>query len=114
MKSESRISDPCTREGAPDQTQIVPGFATCRTLASAVRRYVRYRTRHPREAGVMPQGQILVVDDEPDTLQFMELLLRRWGFDVVTACNGKDALRLLSSLPAADLVVTDLSMPEMD
>jgi CheY-like chemotaxis protein len=61
----------------------------------------------------MPQGQVLVVDDEPDTRQSLELLLRSWGLDVVTASNGVEALGLLSACPV-DVVLTDLSMPEMD
>jgi CheY-like chemotaxis protein len=61
----------------------------------------------------MPQGRVLVVDDEPDTRQLLGLLLRHWGLDVVTASNGAEALRLLSVHPV-DVVLTDLCMPGMD
>jgi CheY-like chemotaxis protein len=56
---------------------------------------------------------ILVVDDDDAVRLFVESALDSEGYDVLTARNGKEALRLLNDR-AVDLVVTDLMMPEMD
>ena len=58
---------------------------------------------------------ILIVDDEVRLLQSIEagLLLYRKKFKVLTAANGKEAVKVLNAT-AIDLVVTDLKMPEMD
>ena len=59
------------------------------------------------------KNSILVVDDDESILEFVELSLENEGFEVTTACNGKEALlRLKEAIP--DLIVTDLIMPEMD
>jgi CheY-like chemotaxis protein len=56
---------------------------------------------------------ILIVDDDPDVCGLLETYLGLEGFDVLTACNGSDALRQLrESSPA--LILLDLMMPVMD
>jgi two-component system alkaline phosphatase synthesis response regulator PhoP len=54
--------------------------------------------------------KILVADDEPNIVAALEFLLRRNGFEVMTACNGEEALRLVESA-APDLVLLDVMMP---
>lgn len=58
------------------------------------------------------QSKILVVDDEKDILELLKYNLEKEGFDVVTASNGKQALKLLNQ--NFSLVVLDVMMPEMD
>lgn len=56
---------------------------------------------------------ILVVDD-CDTLRWgMRIVLTRAGYEVIEACDGKDALSKLDAWKI-DLVVSDLNMPKMD
>ena len=56
---------------------------------------------------------ILIVDDEPDTLLILSMLLRGEGFEVKTAADGVEALeQAREELPAA--VITDFMMPRMD
>src|SRR5436190_19632533 len=56
---------------------------------------------------------ILVVDDEAAIRLVLNLALKQAGYVVREACNGKEASQLLEqSLP--DLLITDLSMPEME
>lgn len=57
--------------------------------------------------------RVLVVEDEPDTVQLLKSILRMAGFDVLSAVNGLEAVRKFQSL-APDLVLLDLMMPEMD
>lgn len=56
---------------------------------------------------------ILVVDDEPETLELLSLHLRQAGFDVITTEDGTRALRQArAQLP--QLIVLDLMLPETD
>lgn len=56
---------------------------------------------------------ILIVDDEPDTLLILSMLLRGEGFEVKTAADGVEALeQVQQELPAA--VITDFMMPRMN
>jgi DNA-binding response OmpR family regulator len=57
--------------------------------------------------------KILVVDDDTGTLTFLEHVLRKQGYDVVTAVDGLDALvKVKNETP--DLVVLDVMMPEIN
>ena len=57
--------------------------------------------------------KILVVDDENDILEFLGYNLRKEGFTVYTANNGKKAIKLtLETNP--HLILLDVMMPEMD
>ena len=59
---------------------------------------------------------ILIVDDEELLRTMGEMVLSSYGYDVITASNGRAALDLLEKEDATeiDLVVTDLVMPHMD
>jgi len=58
---------------------------------------------------------ILVVDDNQDILFHLRLLLEDNNYEVKTAVNGKDALKLLSDLKRnPDLIISDIMMAEMD
>ena len=58
-------------------------------------------------------ARILIVDDNDDIRSMLELILRREGFDVASARDGEQALALFAER-AADIVITDLFMPERD
>jgi DNA-binding response OmpR family regulator len=60
-----------------------------------------------------PQATILVVDDQPEILDNLELLLEAEGFQVLTARDGIEALALLQSQPV-DLILADIAMPRMN
>jgi two-component system alkaline phosphatase synthesis response regulator PhoP len=57
-------------------------------------------------------SSILIVDDEKDILELLKYNLEKEGYRVLTAHNGKEALRLVKQRP--DLVVLDVMMPEPD
>ena len=59
------------------------------------------------------KAKILVVDDEPDALELIGYNLKREGFEVLTACDGAEALRKTSTLHP-DVVILDLMLPEVD
>src|SRR5205823_109562 len=57
--------------------------------------------------------RILVVDDEPQITRVLRTSLSSQGYDIRIANDGETALEILKDW-AADLVITDLSMPNMD
>jgi len=57
--------------------------------------------------------KILLVDDEPDILEFMEYNLKNENYDVFKAVNGKEAIQKAKQTHP-DLIVLDIMMPEMD
>ena len=57
--------------------------------------------------------KILIVDDEPDILEFLQYNLIKEGFDVEVAVDGEEGLiKAHSKIP--DLIVLDIMMPRMD
>ncbi|MCL2707994.1 MAG: response regulator [Defluviitaleaceae bacterium] len=58
--------------------------------------------------------RILVVDDEPETLEYFTSLSERVGYICETARNGGKALEMLSANPGYDICFVDFMMPEMD
>lgn len=59
------------------------------------------------------KSKILLVDDEPDILEFISYNLRKEGYEVFTSNNGKDAVKIaLKERP--DLIILDVMMPDMD
>lgn len=56
--------------------------------------------------------RVLVVEDDLTQAKRFDLMLRRAGFQVRTAANGRDAMELLAREPS-DIVLTDMQMPEL-
>ncbi len=61
----------------------------------------------------MKNKRILLVDDEPDVLDFLSYNLKKEGAEVFTASNGKDAIEKAKEV-LPDLIVLDVMMPVMD
>jgi len=59
------------------------------------------------------KAKILVVDDEDRNLRLMELLLTSFGYDVLTASDGEEALEKVYDIPP-DVILLDVMMPKMD
>lgn len=57
--------------------------------------------------------KIMVVDDEPDTVDLVKLVLETEGYDVVEALSGRECLEKIKK-EAPDAVLLDIMMPEMD
>lgn len=55
--------------------------------------------------------KILIVDDEPDIVSYLEMVLQDQGYETVTAGNGNEALEAVRADPP-DLVTLDITMPE--
>jgi len=57
--------------------------------------------------------KILIVDDELDILEFLTYNLKKEGYEVHTATNGREGLELAQKI-IPQLIVLDIMMPEMD
>lgn len=57
--------------------------------------------------------QVLCIEDEPEMIELLRLLLRRRGLEVVGARGGKEGLAVVEQTPP-DLILLDIMMPEMD
>ncbi len=56
--------------------------------------------------------KVLIVDDEPDTLELVKLVLESGGFETLLAKSGIEAVAQIEKKP--DLVLLDIMMPDMD
>lgn len=56
---------------------------------------------------------IMIIDDEPSIRQSLSGILSDEGFDVITASNGYEALKIIDS-ESPDLVLLDIWMPGID
>ena len=62
---------------------------------------------------ISPIAQIMVVDDDPDTVIVLARYLQREGFATVEALSGPQCLKLVGEFQV-DVILLDLMMPEMD
>jgi two-component system, OmpR family, response regulator len=61
----------------------------------------------------MPNGRILVVDDEPNIVDVVSMALRFQGFEVDTAATGRDALAAVQRF-RPQVMVLDVMLPDME
>lgn len=66
-----------------------------------------------RAAGVRDRPRLLVIEDDADVRLFMVLALRQEGYEVHSAADAREALRLLRE-DSFDLVLTDYGLPGKD
>ena len=57
--------------------------------------------------------RLLIVDDDPAVRGSLEELLRHQGYEVLTAADGEEGLRVVQD-ESPDLVILDAAMPKLD
>jgi len=65
------------------------------------------------ENSKLDNWRVLVIDDEPDSIDVVTMVLSASGATVFTAANGQEGLEIFKQHQPT-LILTDLSMPEMD
>jgi CheY-like chemotaxis protein len=60
------------------------------------------------------ETRILIVDDEPVVVEFVERVLETVGYQLMTATSGEQALDLCRKRGVPHLLVTDMKMPRME
>lgn len=58
--------------------------------------------------------QILVIDDDPTTLELVRSVLEANGFSCLSASGGEQALAIIRATPGILLAISDINMPGMD
>lgn len=111
----SQVYGMCKRVGGAVEVDSTEGVGTTVTL--------RLRRADPgAEVLQAPNGSgaqdarkhhVLVVDDDADVRDFLTDAVSSLGHDVVTASDGREALRILGT-ERVDLLLADFSMPHMD
>jgi len=61
----------------------------------------------------MSNARILIVDDDKEFLALLSKNIESWGYRVISASGGKEALEMIKN-KAADIIILDYLMPEMD
>src|SRR5256885_11809106 len=69
--------------------------------------------RRARTFGPAPAGHVLVAEGEPGIVEMIRDILEEYGFHVVTAANGSEALRLVEEAQP-EVVLLDMNMPVLD
>jgi CheY-like chemotaxis protein len=63
---------------------------------------------------VLPGKKVLIVDDDMRNIFALSSILEEHDMMVVSADNGRDAIKILQNEPDIDVVLMDIMMPEMD
>jgi CheY-like chemotaxis protein len=58
--------------------------------------------------------KILIVEDDPDSAKFIEIIVRKFGKEIIKARNGVEAIKYYLNNPDTDLILMDIQMPEMN
>jgi diguanylate cyclase (GGDEF)-like protein len=93
---------------APPNVEVVPKTAAPTALLDAIQRTIaagRLRAEQP--------PTLLIVDDEPDLLRILDVMLQEDGYRVVSASAGPEAL-VLAQKQSFDLIILDLLLPDLD
>jgi CheY-like chemotaxis protein len=130
---------PAADRGLPRRTRHAPGVGSPAWRIRASARRIRWRRLRAhlafwlhRSPGVMSDRdrseietaldhsfdlrgkKALIVDDDMRNIFALATVLDEVGMVIVSADNGRDAIRLVESDPAIDIVLMDIMMPEMD
>ncbi len=91
--------------GATFSVELPTGVRAASSLAGGAE-------TEPAPADRHEQLRVLVVDDEPHILHYMQATLESWGHEVVLAHDGSQALKRALMQPF-DLIICDLRMPRL-
>lgn len=70
------------------------------------------KKKKPRPIDTRGRETILVIDDEPSILNIAGRILRRFGYHILLATNGEEAIELVQNYKdSIDLILLDYSMP---
>jgi sigma-B regulation protein RsbU (phosphoserine phosphatase) len=58
--------------------------------------------------------KILIAEDDPTSRHILEIMLGKWGYEVLVACDGNEAWRAFQTDDSPRLAILDWTMPGMD
>lgn len=101
----------CTDIGLPQYIPILPVVPQTAYVVPESSHELSTDVRHAHMPDDTPAQRILVVDDEPAVRTLAERMLKKLGYSVTPASNGKEALSLIIRGDLFDLLFTDVMMP---
>jgi two-component system, chemotaxis family, CheB/CheR fusion protein len=99
-------------ERSPKYSRLDPNFGVNLQLNLA-QRIISTKVPMTLAENALAGARILLIDDTVDALKMLDALLTEEGAVVVTASSGHDALQIASEREF-DLIISDISMPEMN
>jgi CheY-like chemotaxis protein len=111
-----RLSDLCLVRGA-DSVDAIVDLATFYLHRPVAKLPDAQRERLLRDASgeqSLAGRKILIVDDDMRNIFALSSVLEEHGADILSADNGRDAIRILREDPEVEIVLMDIMMPEMD
>lgn len=101
--------------------ESMPGHGTCFTIELFLEpgdEVLLNTTQSPSDTALLLQSfkdaTVLIVEDNEINQRVMQMHLGKWGFQTVSAWNGREAVDLLEQGARYDLIIMDLQMPEMN
>ena len=73
-----------------------------------------YKTEHETYSFDWSKKKILIAEDEPANIIYLEEVLKPTSAVILKAVNGKQAVEIYKNHPEIDIVIMDIKMPEMD
>lgn len=64
--------------------------------------------------GALRGPKVLVAEDDEDSFNYIKILLKRWGFEVIRAQTGMEVVRLVEKDNTIRVVLMDIKMPHLD
>ncbi|PWE17537.1 hybrid sensor histidine kinase/response regulator [Marinicauda salina] len=96
-------------------TIYLPEHAPSREEAEAIEADKAAREKPSKPADLAGKGRILLVEDEDAVRSIAAKTLIKRGYEVVEACDGEEALEILTEEPESfDLIISDVVMPGLD
>ncbi len=74
---------------------------------------VTYSETASPTGGRTDRPTLMIVDDDPEVRIIVAEFLRDFGYQVIQAGGGAEALDLLAHNPALRMIITDIRMPDM-
>lgn len=109
MLIEQKQADPLAEAVAPGQSQVSQASAPEASPSLVAKTGVG-----AKKQGANPPGTVLVADDSLTTRQTLTLTLKKAGYRVIQARDGREALEHLQHNAAIDAVFCDVEMPRMN
>jgi HAMP domain-containing protein/signal transduction histidine kinase/CheY-like chemotaxis protein len=111
-----RLADLCTvrRVHDPDVLLDLTTFYLHRPLSKLPESQRKRLLDLDRADRLLASKKVLIVDDDMRNIFALSTILEEHDMEIVSADNGRDAIRILREDPDVDIVLMDIMMPEMD
>jgi signal transduction histidine kinase/DNA-binding response OmpR family regulator/HAMP domain-containing protein len=111
-----RLGEVCTvrRVHSPERVIDLAAFYLHRDVGKLQERERALLTELHQSNKPLAGKKVLIVDDDMRNIFALSTVLEEHEMEVLSADNGRDAIRVLEKTPDVDIVLMDIMMPEMD